>query len=281
MPLKTVWSIVFALVSLAGPAPAAAGDDAGPRSALAAIKERGVLRVGIFAVDTPPFYFMDSAKNVMAGSDVDLAKSIARHLGVGMEIKRFGPPFGKLLESVDADEVDIIVSSTSINPERAAKYDTVIYDYTYFSFLLDLPGLEKKLGRELIEPADLDIPEVKILVQKNTPFEAILKNNFPNATPLPIDSNNNVGMMVEVMDRGEAHVAFDRDLVFLIYARTDPESSARFILHPLPDIMNSVGLLLKKNSDVTPVVQDYIDKKDEVHELSEIIDKYMNFQKLD
>ena len=87
----------------------------------------------------------------------------------------------------------------------------------------------------------------------------------------------NVGMMVDAMDRDEAYVAFDRDLVFLIYSRTDPERAQRFLLHPLADIMNKVGLLLRKNSDVTPVVQDFIEKRDEVQELSEIIDKYMKF----
>ena len=143
--------------------------------------------------------------------------------------------------------------------------------------MLDLHRLEKSLGHEVIEPADLNIPEVKILVQANTPFEAVLRNHFPNATQLPIDSNNNVQLMVDAMDKGDAFVSFDRDLVFLIYARTDPESAARYLLHPLGDIMNKVGLLLKKNSDLTPVVQKFIDENTEVHELSEVIDKYMKF----
>lgn len=252
-----------------------AGETAG--SSLKAIKARGVLRVGVFAVDTPPFYFMNGEKGRMEGSDVDLARDIAAHLGVDMEILRFGPPFGKLLESIDDDAVDIIVSSTSINAERAAKYDAVIYDYTYFSFFLDLDALEKSLGREVVEPADLNIPEARILVQKNTPFEGTLRRHFPLATQVPVDSNNDVGIMVAAMDRGEAHVAFDRDLVFLIYARTDPRSAGRFLLHPLTDIMNSVGLILKKNSDVTPIVQAYIDGREEVHELSDTIDHYMKF----
>lgn len=246
-------------------------------SSLAAIKERGVLRVGVFAVDTPPFYFMESETGQMNGSDVMLAKAIAKHLGVAMEIKRFGPPFGKMMDAIDNEEADILVSSTTINPERAAKYDTVIYDYTYFSFLIDLPRLEEALGHQVIEPADLNIPEVKILVQKNTPFEAILKNHFPNATQAPVDSNNNVEIMVDAMDTEQAYVAFDRDLVFLIYERTYPESAKQFLLHPLTDITNSVGVVLKKNSDVTPIIQSFIKQRVEVYELSEIIDKYMKF----
>ena len=250
---------------------------AGEESVLAGIKERGVLRVGVFGVDTPPFYFVDKALDGMNGNDVDLAKAMAAHLGVGVEFKRFGPPFDKLLESVAQDEADIIVSSTSINPQREATYDTIIYDYTYFSFLIDLPGLEKTLGREVIEPSELNSPDVKILVQANTPFEGILKRAYPDAVQVPIHSNNNVGVMVEAMERGDAHVAFDRDLVFLIYERTNPESARRYLLHQLPDITGAVGLVLKKGSDLTPVIREFIEQRDEVQELSEIIGKYMKF----
>lgn len=244
---------------------------------LAAIRERGVLRVGIFFADTQPFYFADQAAGGMAGSDVELARRVAAYLGVDMEITRLGPPYNKLLDGLDEDVIDIVISSTSINPERAAKYDTVIYDHTYFSLLLDLDGLEKSLGRELIEPADLNVPEVKIIAQANTPFVAVMKKHFPDATAVEIDANNNIKMMVAAMERGEAYVTFDRELSFLIYSRQDPAAASRFLLHPMPEIMNSVGMLLKKGSDVTPVVQQFVDQNDEVFELSELIDKYMRF----
>ena len=73
MPLKRVGGLVLALVSLAGLLPATAGDATASPGSLAAVRARGVRRVGLFAVDTPPVYFLDGARNEMAGSDVELA----------------------------------------------------------------------------------------------------------------------------------------------------------------------------------------------------------------
>lgn len=254
--------------------PLAAG---GEESVVERVKKSGVLRVGVFGADTPPFYFVDKDTGQMNGNDIDLAKSMAAHLGVKLEIRRFGPPFDVLMKAVEDGEVDIIVSSTSITPQREEQYDTIIYDYTFFAFFLNLPGLEKELGHEIIEPSELNSAKIRVLVQANTPFEGVLKRAFPEAVQVPISSNNNVGIMVEAMDRGDAHVAFDRELVFLIYERTHPETAKRFLRHQMPDIMSPVGLVLKKNSDLTPLIRDFIDKRDEVQELSDVITKYMKF----
>ncbi len=252
---------------------AAAGE-----SHLASVKERGVLRVGMFAVDLPPFYFVDKDSGEMAGYDVDLAKNLAHLFGVKLDIQRFGPPYAKLTDAVDEGVVDILISYASITPQREEKYATVIYEYTNFGFLMDLDKLEKEVGREFVGPEDMNIPEVKILVQGNTPFVAILKKFFPNCTAVDSDTNNDVQIMVDAMDKGEACVSFDRELVFLIYNRLDPADFHRFLMHPLPEIVNPVGMMLRKGSDLAPLIQKYVDNRDDTLELTEIIDKYLKFR---
>ncbi len=268
------WTFAVFLILALRPAPVGAGE-----GAMAEIRARGTLRAGFFAPDTPPFYFTDKRTGEYTGYDVDLARDLAKSLGVRLEISKYGPPFAKLTDALDEGRIDILISYASVTPERAAKYSAVIYEYTNFSLLLDLPRLEKDMGRELIEPADLDVQEARILVQRNTPFVGILKKYFPNATQAPIDSNNNVQIMVDAMDRGEAFAAFDRELVFLIYSRVDPAGFARFLLHPLPEIVNPVGIIMTKGSDLAPEVQRFVDGRDETMELAEIIDKYMTFGK--
>ncbi len=248
---------------------------AGESSHLAAVKKNGVLRVGMFAADTPPFYFADKQSGEMVGYDVDLAKNLAKLLGVSLDIKRFGPPYAKLTDALDEGVIDVLISYASITPQRAEKYSAVIYEYTNFGFLIDLDKLEKSVGRELISPEDLNSPDIKILVQKHTPFEAILMKFFPNCTAVDCESNNNVQLMVDAMDRGAAHVSFDRELVFLIYKRIASASFNRFLMHPLPEIVNPVGMMLRKGSDVAPILQEYVDNRDDTLELAEIIDKYM------
>ncbi len=250
---------------------------AAAESHLAEIKARGVLRVGMFAVDLPPFYFVNKDTGEMTGYDVDLAKNLAHLIGVKLDIQRFGPPYAKLTDAVDDGTIDLLISYASITPQREEKYATVVYEYTNFGFLMDLDKLEKNVGREFIGPEDLNIPEVKIIVQGNTPFVAILKKFFPNSTPINHDTNNDVQVMVDAMDKGEACVSFDRELVFLIYSRLDAADFRRFLMHPLPEIVNPVGMMIRKGSDLAPLIQEYVDNRDDTLELTEIIDKYMKF----
>ncbi len=267
---RIAWA--FMLLLAAGIGTAAAGE-----SAVAAIRKSGVLRVAMFAGDTPPFYFVDKSTGKLIGYDVDIANGIAQKLGVKAEIKRYGPPFAKVTDAIDSGEADLLISYTSITPQRAETYSCVIYDSTYFAFLLDIPRLEKAVGREIIEPIDLNSPDVNIFVQGQTPFEGILKKAYPKAKPVPITTNNDVSLMIKGMDAGEALVSFDRELVFLIFSRINPTDFKRYSLHILPDILNPAGMIMPKGSDLAPVVQEYIDGRGEVMELADIIDKYMKF----
>lgn len=96
---------------------AAAGAFAAP-TALDDIKKAGVLRIGTEGT-YPPFTYHD-ASGALTGFDVDIAREIARRLGVK-------PAFveGKwdgLIAGLDARRYDLVANEVSVTPERGQKY---------------------------------------------------------------------------------------------------------------------------------------------------------------
>src|SRR5512132_4337065 len=83
------------------------------------IKKAGKIRV---AIDTaiPPFGMTDD-KMQPTGSDVDLAKLLAKDLGVQLEIVTTTGP--SRIPMLQTNKADIVVSTLSITPDRAKVID--------------------------------------------------------------------------------------------------------------------------------------------------------------
>ncbi len=81
------------------------------------IVSRGEIRVGMSG-NQPPFNMKNRAGKLI-GMDVDLARALARTLGV--EAKLVTMPFKDLLPALEKGEVDIVLSGLSMTPERNLK----------------------------------------------------------------------------------------------------------------------------------------------------------------
>lgn len=92
------------------------------------IKTRGTIIVGTDAT-YPPMESIDEAGNFV-GFDIDLAKEIAFDLGVKVEFKNI--PWEELISfaPLEREEVDLLISSITITPERAEK---VAFSDPYFN----------------------------------------------------------------------------------------------------------------------------------------------------
>lgn len=89
---------------------------------LAKIKAKGKLVVGINAEFAPyEFHAMVDGKDTVAGFDVDLAREIAKDLGVELEIKELS--FDALLTTLQSGQVDVIISGLSATEERRKTVD--------------------------------------------------------------------------------------------------------------------------------------------------------------
>jgi ABC-type amino acid transport substrate-binding protein len=133
-------------------------------SLLDEIKKRGKIVVGTEPL-FPPFEFYNE-KGELVGFDIDLAKEIAKQLGVELELKTLS--FEKLFSAlILTKEIDIIISAISVTPERT-KF--VAFSIPYFGsgevFLI-----KKGLSVEKLE----EMKNKKIGVQTGTISEVEAK----------------------------------------------------------------------------------------------------------
>jgi len=104
---------------LAGPAPRL-GAVAGPSApvSLAAIRQRGVLRVGLRGDGLPWAY--RNRQGRLVGLDVDLVQALATNLGVRLEVWQAKLP--TLEQLLDQQRLDLALGGIQASPERAARH---------------------------------------------------------------------------------------------------------------------------------------------------------------
>lgn len=130
--MKRKWGMLLAaflaLSILAGcggqsKAPAAGGDSSGLPAQVQKIKDAGVLRVGV-KEDVPKFGYLDPAKNVHEGMEIDLARRIAKEIFgdeskvqfTGVNAKTRGP-------ALDNGEIDMVIATFTITEERKQSWN--------------------------------------------------------------------------------------------------------------------------------------------------------------
>jgi putative glutamine transport system substrate-binding protein len=87
------------------------------------IKDRGVLKVGV-KVDVPKFGYKDPKTNVFEGLDIDVAKAIAmKILGDGNKIETQAVTAKTRGPLLDNGEVDLVIATFTITPERKEVYN--------------------------------------------------------------------------------------------------------------------------------------------------------------
>ena len=80
------------------------------------IKKRGYLVVGTEAT-FPPFEFVDEKTKEIVGFDIDIAREIAKALGVKLKVEDIA--FDGLIPSLLTKKIDLIAAAMTITPERA------------------------------------------------------------------------------------------------------------------------------------------------------------------
>ena len=112
---------------------------------VADIKKKGEITIGML-VDFPP-YGTTNAQNQPDGYDADVAKLLAKDLGVKANIVPVTGP--NRIPFLLTNKVDVLVASLAITPERAKQVD---FSTPYAAATIVLYGVSKV---QLKEPADL------------------------------------------------------------------------------------------------------------------------------
>lgn len=212
------------------------------------IKKAGKIVVGTSA-DYPPYEFHRSVngKDEIVGFDIEIAKAIAKDLGVELEIKDMD--FDGLLLALNADKVDFVIAGMTPDPERmeAVDFSNIYYkavhgvvirteDKDLYTKVEDLTG--KKVGaqkgaiQEKIAVAEIKDVQLKSLA-KIPDLILEVKNNKINALVMEqpvakayVDQNKDLMLMDLTFDDGEGGSAVavkkgNKDLVEVMNTTLD------------------------------------------------------------
>ena len=188
-----------------------------PISILDEILQRGVIRVGMTGDFVPFSYVYKNEPDVFQGVDVQLAKDLARALGVQVQFVQTSWP--TLIDDLLANKFDIGMSGITIKLERQKKV------------LFSMPVLESgkvAITRdELVDRfktiADINQPDVKVIFNPGGTNEAFAKANFPNATH--ILNKDNITIFERIV-AGDADIMVTDAVETLLQQEIHPELQA-------------------------------------------------------
>ena len=150
---------------------------------LAKIKAKGKLVVGINAEFAPfEFHAIVDGKDKIAGFDADLAKEIAKDMGVELEIKELS--FDALLTTLQSGQLDVVISGVSATEERRK---TVDFSDTYYKGIQVLLTKKENLG-EFNNFNDLK--DKKIGLQLSSLQDKLMQSLLPDGKYTKIESMN-------------------------------------------------------------------------------------------
>lgn len=162
---------------------AANSSSASADDSLSKIKAKGKLVVGINAEFAPfEFHTMVDGKDTVAGFDVDLAKEVAKDMGVELELKELS--FDALLTTLQSGQVDVVISGLSATEERRK---TVGFSDSYYKgtqVVLTTKGNLDKFN------TFSDLKDKKLGVQLSSLQEKLMQTLLPDGNYTKIESMN-------------------------------------------------------------------------------------------
>jgi ABC-type amino acid transport/signal transduction systems, periplasmic component/domain len=218
--------------------------DKAQSAAMEKIKKNGKLVIGTSA-DYPPYEFHKSinGKDEIVGFDVEIAKEVAKDLGVQLEIKDM--KFDGLLAALDQGNIDIIVAGMNPTEERKKNVD---FSKVYYTAVQSV--VVRAADKDKIKSVD-DLKGKNVGVQKGTTQEDIAKNQLPNskAVALPKISdlvlslkNNRVDAVVVELPVATSNVNANKDLFISdIKVKNEVDGSAIAVKKGSTDLLESIN----------------------------------------
>ena len=194
MKAKKLWQIILAVAlailtafAVAGCSssqekkPAAGQPSAAAEDSLAKIKAKGKLVVGMNAEFAPfEFHTMIDGKDAIAGFDMELAKEIAKDMGVQLEVKELA--FDALLASMQSGQIDVIISGMSATEERRKSVD---FSDVYYQGIQTLLTTKENVGKF---NSFSDVKNYKIGLQLSSLQDRLMTTLIPDGKFTKIES---------------------------------------------------------------------------------------------
>lgn len=230
------------------------------KSSLENIKEKKELVLGTSA-DFPPYEFHKSVngKDEILGADIEIAKQVAKDLGVKLTIKDM--KFDGLLASLDQGKVDMVISGMTPTEERKKNVDfSDIYYKSVQTIVVKKSDKDKFKGIK-------DFDGKKIGVQKGSIQEGIAEKQLPKAKPVALSK---ISDLVLALNSGR----IDGAIIEFPVATSYTNSNKDLVISDIKVTTEEAGsaVAMKKGSeDLVKEVNKTLDKLKK----DKLIDKYI------
>jgi polar amino acid transport system substrate-binding protein len=243
------------------------------------ILDAGVIRVALLAVDAAPT-IMTNADGTPAGSEADLARDLAKKLGVEASFVRSADTYDGVVDVVARKEADVAISYLSGGMQRARyvffsrpyirQSGHLVYNRARFAELKRDYGVE-----DLRALADTPAAaELEVGVIAGSVYETNLERDFPTSRLRRFDS---LDAMMTAVGSGETFAALHGSLQIDYFMRRNPASAIYIAIHPdirqssdiriairpdAPNLRNWVNLYLAGHVGILDdgeIVQRYLD----------------------
>lgn len=254
-------TVLFALATLGACGSSNTTAQGQEKDQLAAIKKSGVLKVATSA-DYAPFEFhtMVDGKDKIVGSDIDLAKAIAKELGVKAEVSDMN--FNTVLASLKEGKADLAISAISATDERKQQFDFTDNYYNPPQVVI----INKK-NKEIYRNAN-DLKDKNVGAQKGTIQEELVKTQLKGAKLVTIDKVPN--MIVEVNQGSLAATVVEKTIAESYIAQNPDLMIADISLEPAPDEAFAIALP-KESSQLQKELNQIIKKLNDEGKIEEFI----------
>ena len=213
-------AVLIAGAAGTGPRVAAQGTPAAS-GLLAEVRERGVLRVANTQA-SPPWSLLDES-NEPAGYDVDVAREIARRIGVA-DVEFIQGTFQNFIPGVQTGTFDIVISGQTVTEERKGQVDfSLPYQVNGVAIFIQ-PGNQAIRG-------EADLAGKRIAVTAGSTQEDFVRENIPDAEVLTYE---NATLALRDVALGRADAALFSRFVGAYLAEQNALDVA-----PTPDLLNS------------------------------------------
>lgn len=230
--MKTVSKIFIALIILL----ALSGRvDAGH---LDEISARGTIRIGTTG-DYIPMSWLNPATGDYEGIDAELSKIIADSLGV--KIEYIPTTWPTLAADTQADKFDIALCGISRNFARAK---TMAMSDAYGEGLFGKTILCRKSDAKKFKSiADLNRPNVRIMINPGGTNEKFARANLPKATLIVHEDNADIP--IQIAD-GNADIMITETVEAVSWVKREPRLAAPLVDKPFDGTRHSCGILMAK-----------------------------------
>jgi cyclohexadienyl dehydratase len=186
-------------------------------SILDKVKSNGIIRVGTTGDFMPFSYQLNPSENTYHGVDIELAKDLAKSLGVKVEFVKTSWP--TMMQDLQEGKFDLCMSGVTIKLVRQEK--------ALFSIPLLASGkaviTRDENAATFISIESINQSGVKVIVNPGGTNEAFAKTNFPEATI--IENEDNLSIFQKIVD-GEADLMVTDAVETLIQEQIHPELEA-------------------------------------------------------